>query len=483
MIKYIFLLLVAGILYLPFITAHNLWIDELFTMRIIQGSFTDIIRDTIAQDTHTPFYYLLLKTATLLFNSSDPTVGRLFSLFWLFMTALLGVFPIRRLFGDKVALPFVCLILFTPVSLFIGVDIRMYSMALFFMTGLIIYAYTALQTNHPADKLKFALMTFGALYCHYFTTMGVGIVYAAMGLWLMKKHHSLGQGFMWFWGIIAINALAFMPWLYAFCHQTTAVYDIWWPTITATANTFIFLVTPTVWITLPLGSETALTLLMIVLYGCIGYGLLFRKKLFSKNERFIFILSSCILCGILIIAASISFAFRPILAWRYTIPFLGAIYLAAAFVLCRTTLLRYALILVLFGVLISAWPLQLARMWDSSYDEMAKKLKALPQDTLFAATESRIYMEIRHLLPDRPLIQLYLHPEQIFFNNPIERAALLNRFESGSYSSVILIYAGECSVPIKTLYYPNAKYCLSRLSPELFQEEILEKQISSDEQP
>lgn len=469
MIKYVGVFILAFLLYLPLCFSHNLWVDELFTMRMVQESFMGIIHETIVQDTHTPFYYLFLKGWMLLFGSHSPIVGRFFSFFWLLMTLGLGIFPIRRLFGDKTALTFIFLTLFLPVSLYIGVDIRMYSMALFFMTGLTVYAIAILRTNQTSDKLIFSIMTLGALYCHYYTTMGTGIIYAFLGIMLMLKNRSLYRGFLWFWISVFINALLFLPWLIVFFQQTASVYDTWWVTTNSIPGVFSFLTKPKVWLPLSACGLVVFGIFVTLFWGTIVGGLIFSKKLFSKQDRIIFFLLPTVFLTVLSISILISYTLRPMLIWRYTIPFFGLFYLAVAMCLAKITFLRRIILVLSFVVCCFAWPQAKNRMYDPTYDTLVTKFQELPNNTLFAAPNTRIYMWMKHYLPNRPVIQLYMKNEQVFFNNLKERKKLLNAFKNKKYQTITIMNdAGECDHPLKTLYYPNVEYCLFRLTPELF---------------
>ncbi len=92
--------------------------DDAYSAFMIEASYSDIMHIT-AKDVHPPFYYWGLKTFSLLFGSST-FVLRLFSLLGIFLTLLLGCFPIRRFFGDKVAVFFIVLIILFPVTQYLA---------------------------------------------------------------------------------------------------------------------------------------------------------------------------------------------------------------------------------------------------------------------------------------------------------------------------------------------------------------------------
>lgn len=88
--------------------------DDAYSVFMLKSSYTDIAKIT-AEDVHPPLYYWGLKAFSSIFGDTIFSL-RLFSALGIFATFLLGYFPIRKLFGDRVALIFISLLIMFPVT-------------------------------------------------------------------------------------------------------------------------------------------------------------------------------------------------------------------------------------------------------------------------------------------------------------------------------------------------------------------------------
>ena len=120
-------------LYVSLIFNRNIWTDEAFTIELVgSNSVLGIIRGT-ANDVHPPLYYLIVKLFITLFGTSFQ-VYKLVSILPMFFTMLLGIFYIAPWFGAKTAFLFMLFLNAIPCVMEYGVQIRMYSWAIFFIT-------------------------------------------------------------------------------------------------------------------------------------------------------------------------------------------------------------------------------------------------------------------------------------------------------------------------------------------------------------
>lgn len=108
--------------------------DDAYSVFMVKSSYSDIVKIT-AKDVHPPLYYWGLKAFSAIFGDTIFSL-RLFSALGIFATFLLGYFPIRKQFGDRVALMFISLLIMFPVTQYLATDIRMYSWTMFFCIGL-----------------------------------------------------------------------------------------------------------------------------------------------------------------------------------------------------------------------------------------------------------------------------------------------------------------------------------------------------------
>ena len=63
------IILIFGIVCISLSFNNNIWTDEAFTMQILHKSYWGIILGT-AIDVHPPLYYMIAKTAQIIFGSS-----------------------------------------------------------------------------------------------------------------------------------------------------------------------------------------------------------------------------------------------------------------------------------------------------------------------------------------------------------------------------------------------------------------------------
>jgi 4-amino-4-deoxy-L-arabinose transferase-like glycosyltransferase len=127
-----------------------------------------VIRAVALSDTNPPLYYLLLHAWTRLFGTSDAAL-HLFSL-----ACALVAMPLlwrlgRELGGDRVGRTAVLLFALSPVSLFYSVEGRMYSLLWVFATALA-WATLALSRGgfRPMPVIAWVALGAGGLLTHYF---------------------------------------------------------------------------------------------------------------------------------------------------------------------------------------------------------------------------------------------------------------------------------------------------------------------------
>lgn len=110
----------------------SIWFDESFTVNLIRKPFSEVIRLT-ALDVHPPLYYLAVKSCTILFGES---------VFSLYLTSVLcyGVFLaatalfFHRFFSGEISFFVTVAFCCVPNMLRYAVQLRMYSMAMLFVT-------------------------------------------------------------------------------------------------------------------------------------------------------------------------------------------------------------------------------------------------------------------------------------------------------------------------------------------------------------
>jgi hypothetical protein len=165
-----------------------------------------VIRAVTLSDTNPPLYYLLLHAWTRLFGSSDA------ALHLLSVACFLLAIPIvwhlgRELGGDGVGQTAVLLFALSPVSLFYSVEGRMYSLLWVFATAL---AWTTLALSRrgfrPMLVAAWVSLSAGGLLTHYFFLFA----WCGMLAWLGSAG---ARGRRWaVAGMAMLTALAVAPW-------------------------------------------------------------------------------------------------------------------------------------------------------------------------------------------------------------------------------------------------------------------------------
>jgi len=169
---------------LAFISQKNLWFDEIFSWRLTEGSFNDIINGTIA-DIHPPFYYFVLKIWKIIAGDSVFSM-RLLSVL-LASTAIFFIYPISKQFlGTAESLLVLIFYSVSPLNLFYSQEVRMISLNLLLNAGSI---YCFIKLQHLDQNIKYfktsstyLFITFAVLsvYTHYFSffTIAATVIYA-----------------------------------------------------------------------------------------------------------------------------------------------------------------------------------------------------------------------------------------------------------------------------------------------------------------
>lgn len=210
-------------LYISLIFNYNVWTDEAFTFDLLRGNIIEILQGT-AKDVHPPLYYLYAKIFDYIFGYSIQ-IQKIAAI--IPMTALLvfGATVVRKHFGDRVSLFFILFITCVPCSMEFAVQIRMYTLALLFVTMCGVYAYFAYEDGKTKNYILFALNGVLAAYTHYFA---FGAVIAITGLLLLSllfgKRKQLKKWFLM--GLIMI--VLYLPWLIVLLKQIDNINGRYW---------------------------------------------------------------------------------------------------------------------------------------------------------------------------------------------------------------------------------------------------------------
>lgn len=211
------------VLYISLIFNHNIWTDEAFTLQLLKGNVAEIISGT-AKDVHPPLYYLYAKLFTV-FGGNSLLVQKIAVVIPMAATLIIGATVVRRHFGDRTSLLFLLFLSCIPCSMEFAVQVRMYSLALLFVTLCGLYAYLAFLQGRKQEFAVFAISGTAAAYTHYFAFVSVlviaGLLLLAILIWNRKR----------LTGFLAAGAgmlLCYLPWFPSMFRQVVSVEAGYW---------------------------------------------------------------------------------------------------------------------------------------------------------------------------------------------------------------------------------------------------------------
>ena len=323
----------ASVLLLLMMAAATLsratWFDEAFSLELINNSFPKMIELAIP-DVHPPLYYIILKIAVDTFGLLVPSlsenfVAKMVSLIPYILLAALSMTKIRRIWGDICGAVYMFCMLSMPQFMYYGIDIRMYSWSLFFVT--LSYLYAQEIMNGGKIKIKswvlFSLFSVLAAYTHYYACVAVAVIYAFLAVWLFfsdKKSLKLWLAFS------LATIAAYAPWIKALVIQVSTVSGEYWispVTIRCVLDYTYFVMGP------------VKKLGLIPLAACAGCAVLFFKTKPPKNIKWIAVLGITVLVGTAVIGTAVSIIVRPVFFHRYLFPSLGCFWFFFAIALGR----------------------------------------------------------------------------------------------------------------------------------------------------
>ncbi len=201
----------AVFLWGAFCITDQLWYDEAFSAGLVMQPWKKMIYIT-AVDDHSPFYYVLLKLFYHLCGGGTHfKILKLFSLLFMIGYMLLGKYYVNRLFGREISVWFMLFSLFMPIMSVQAGNVRMYSMALFFMTFAGLLAYDIYREESRLKWILFALSGICIVYCHTFAMIQAVWLYLIFMVALIRSRqfHKLKRFFL----SSAVVSFAFSPWL------------------------------------------------------------------------------------------------------------------------------------------------------------------------------------------------------------------------------------------------------------------------------
>ena len=207
----------ALVIWGSFCITNNLWYDEAYSASMVSLPWKRLIYIT-ATDDHSPFYYVILKLFYHLCGGGTHFRSlKLLSV--LFMTGymLLGKYYVVKLFDRRISVYFMNFSLLMPIFSVQAGNVRMYAMALFFLTLAGLTAYDIFREATRRKWIVFCVASICTVYCHTFALIQTFLFYMLfLAVILICHRKELVKGFFISGFTVAI---VFSPWLAVTCRQ------------------------------------------------------------------------------------------------------------------------------------------------------------------------------------------------------------------------------------------------------------------------
>ena len=340
----------------------DIWYDEVFSVNFIQYSYKEIAVLT-GKDVHPPLYYWYLKLfhdigKTLVPEASSIVLCKLASMLPFVGILVYTLTTVRKNFGLHIAGLFWFLVMTMPQISNYTVEIRMYSLALFFITAAfvnsceLVRAFPLRQVSGGENGLTkcwkgnkhwVLFWVYGILtaYTQYYACVAVIAIYIAVFVFYAAMAHKNKAAIQeqnricarnGIWKVLlcaGLSVLAYFPWLPFFFSQVQTVSSSYWIQPLTWKSIFgcmkyIFLP-----VSYAVKKNYVLACVMILIFGAAFlYSFLMKRK--DVKERFFLLTGLWIAVFTTFVGFVCSILNRPIFVYRYLIPCLGAMWLVAA---------------------------------------------------------------------------------------------------------------------------------------------------------
>jgi len=217
------------------LTARSLWFDEAFSWRLIQFPVAEMIaRD--AADVHPPFYYVVLKSWSVVFGGSLLAL-RSFSVALAGLTVAFGYLLAAEAFKSRATGLLAALLLaLSGWQIQFAWEARMYTLA----TALVLLSTWALLKGVRSKRLAlgwwtlYVVSTLALMYVHYYALFSVLAQFVfVLGYIAFKTRGRIGEMISSRTSWLASGAglllvLGYLPWLPTFFRQNAQVQTKYW---------------------------------------------------------------------------------------------------------------------------------------------------------------------------------------------------------------------------------------------------------------
>ncbi len=336
----------------------DIWYDELFTMEFAKRPVGEMLK-LAARDVHPPLYYIIVHLFLTAFNGigllgdgagkiAPEVLAKLVSVFPFVIIMVYAGTVVRKRFGLLAAGFFSFAIVSMPQLPEYTTEIRMYSWALLFVTGMMIHGFLLFESFRAGNQkgwdirngLALWLYASASAYTHYYAALSAeiifGMLFVAMLVAFIKAMKSGGKESVSFkaFGMLIIcmnlTAIAYVPWLSVFLSQASAVKANYWiqPVGIRSIGSAIKHLFKGYYVNELLAVVAAVIFFIII-------AALFIKRLViyikDRQDRDLFVVLSFLVLPLLVAGGLLaSVLLRPVFVNRYMLPAYGCFWLAVA---------------------------------------------------------------------------------------------------------------------------------------------------------
>lgn len=351
-------IILGTLIYGTLIFNENIWLDEAWSMLMARDTYWGLTKTTAVMQ-HPPLYYYFLKIVMDIFGETI-WILKLVSILPVTLLMVFSMTKIRRYFGSIAAAIFIFSLITMPQMLRYGVQLRMYTWAMLFLTIAGVAAYEVLKEHSLRNWAKVTVFSLLAAYTHYYALVAAAFLY----LWLLIYFIVKERRYLKQWFICAgVTILFYLPWMIVLIKQVMLMTEDYWIEPITFAHFMIYIKFPFV-----VGNDL-LSFLLVVIFGAVGIRFLLRKK--AAEDWYPFF-GGITALGILAAGLTVSFIIRPFYTNRYMFCALGLMWLFFAIEVSKLGRKWIAAILVCMALMGGvAYQIE----WETEYAEGVDEFK------------------------------------------------------------------------------------------------------------
>ena len=394
------------VIYLQTIFNNSIWLDEAFSMSMIQQNFWEMICNT-AIDVHPPLYYIILKIMVWIFNiflGNSIWSAKIVSIIPIIILMIVSNTTIKKMYGKKTALLFQILILSVPQIMNYAIEIRMYTWGLLFVTMFYLYCIKWKRENKKIDIILMTVFAIVAAYTHYFALIPVAGIYIYILIeTLIKRDKKQIKEILL--SILAC-CIAYLPWIIIWFKQVLTVKDNYWIgeitwEVFKLYFKFPFLI-----------EESKILTYILAVILLLSVCILFIKR--KDKESKYYLLGLLVPVGTIMVGVIASEILRPVFINRYIVCSLGVLWLAVAILLTKYCKKKYifsilTIIILIVGSTNAYYLIKKEKQYDQEIDKTLSYIDTISDNT-FIFDGNQIQRVIAYYYPNT---QTYLYNKEI----------------------------------------------------------------------